>query len=52
MSDRRHRPYPIRLYWRLRRWAQHTPRGEMALNLIMAGILVAIAAVVLAIVAL
>jgi hypothetical protein len=37
-----------RPYRRLRRWARHTPNGTMALNMISAGVVLILAAVIIA----
>jgi len=39
-----------RPYRRLRRWARHTPNGTIAVNMIIAGLVLVLAAVVLIIV--
>ena len=40
-----------RPYRRLRRWARHTPNGTMALNMISAGVVLIIIAIVIALIA-
>lgn len=40
-----------RPYRRLRRWARHTPNGTIALNMIVAGVVLIIIAIVIAVVA-
>jgi hypothetical protein len=41
-----------RPYRRLRRWARHTPNGTIALNLICIGVVLVLAAIIIAVVAL
>jgi hypothetical protein len=37
-----------RPYRRVRRWARHTPNGTMALNMISAGVVLILAAIIIA----
>lgn len=42
------RPRIGRPYRRMRRWARHTPNGTMALNMISVGVVLILAAIIIA----